>query len=214
MNKILSALVLSLGLSGAANAEFVSTDWKVDGDNLATLDSNSGLEWLDLGYTRGLSESYDQVVSMLDDELLGWRLPTKQELSTLLDNAFSVSLDTDYVWVAVSEENIDFTSYFGTTYGNNIAYSLGRFKEANGLIGLNGAYGSTKILNGYGNYVSHGYSGVYLVSDGGLTLSSINNPGINVVGGDQEGAASVPLPATGLLMLLGLGGLALRRKAV
>ena len=40
-----------------ANATIISTDWRITGDNLITQDTDSGLEWLDLTVTDGLSYS-------------------------------------------------------------------------------------------------------------------------------------------------------------
>ncbi|BCV27700.1 hypothetical protein [Shewanella algae] len=49
---ILSAFILATGLiSAQANAAFVETDWKAQGDGLATLDTDTGIEWLDVSET-------------------------------------------------------------------------------------------------------------------------------------------------------------------
>jgi hypothetical protein len=52
---------------------------------------------------------------------------------------------------------------------------------------------------------NHPYYGVFMVSSGGETLSSLNNPSIN---------ANVPLPATLGLLGLTMDGLSFRRKSV
>jgi hypothetical protein len=52
--------------------------------------------------------------------------------------------------------------------------------------------------------------GVYLVSDGGTTLSLINDPSLNA--NNANAPASVPLPATAALLGLGLLGFGARRN--
>jgi hypothetical protein len=52
--------------------------------------------------------------------------------------------------------------------------------------------------------------GVYLVSDGGTTQSSLNDPSLNA--NNANAPSSVPLPATAALLGLGLLGFGARRK--
>jgi hypothetical protein len=47
--------VVALGVSSAAQAALVSADFKKPGDGLLTRDTRTGLEWLDLSQTSGLS---------------------------------------------------------------------------------------------------------------------------------------------------------------
>lgn len=82
----LLALVVMVGLmSLGANAALVSTDWKTAGDGKATLDTQTGIEWLDLSVTDGLT--IGQVKSLLPTTYAGWRLPTPEEVFTMLSNA-------------------------------------------------------------------------------------------------------------------------------
>jgi hypothetical protein len=48
----LIALLIS---ATSAHAELVATDWKNTGDGLATLDTATGIEWLDLTQTDNMS---------------------------------------------------------------------------------------------------------------------------------------------------------------
>ncbi len=84
---ILISLAL-LGLSvSSANASLVSGNTTF-GDDTTTIDTVSGLEWLDLTHTAGLS--YDVVSARLvdsGDDLFGWRYATLDEVATFWTNA-------------------------------------------------------------------------------------------------------------------------------
>ena len=68
-----------------ASATIISTDWRFAGDNLITQETDSGLEWLDLTVTDGLS--YYDVVALMGDggSLQGWRYATRAEVGSLWD---------------------------------------------------------------------------------------------------------------------------------
>jgi hypothetical protein len=71
------------------------------------------------------------------------------------------------------------------------------------------AFNSNWAVTNNTNYSNDAF-GVYLVSDGGTTLSSINDPSLNA--NNANAPASVPLPATAALLGLGLLGFGARRK--
>ena len=81
--RLLVIATLAAGLiSTQASAAFVPTDWKLAGDGLATLDKQTGIEWLDLTQTKGMS--IQSVLSQLDGgSFSGWRLPTSSEIEQL-----------------------------------------------------------------------------------------------------------------------------------
>ena len=70
----------------SAQAELVSADWLNSGDSLSTIDTISGLTWLDLTITQG--QSYDSVVVRLGTDLSDWRLATAAEVYALIDNTY------------------------------------------------------------------------------------------------------------------------------
>lgn len=81
----MSVLLLSAGLSsGIAHAELIETDWQNLGDNLSVLDTNSGMEWLDLSQT--LAMTVGNVIGQMDSPFSGWRLPSYDEVHALLDD--------------------------------------------------------------------------------------------------------------------------------
>ncbi len=229
MNKVGLFLAAGAIFSSAAQAELVSTDWLVEGDSKATLDTKTGVEWLDLSETKG--KSIAQVQALLDTTYSGWHLATKRQVFDLFANSFSF-VDFDYGArnVGVSESNYaisettNFISKFGSFRTSNAEQVNGLFLnnevEESGVssasavyfwrtyyrdqkvnIGLDMTSASYTVNNNFSTL------GVYLVSYGGTTLSSINDPSINL---DENGApaiASVPLTASvgflGLALLAG-----------
>lgn len=87
--KVLLAMSIAVSaLAFNANAAFVATDWQVAGDKKATLDTTTGIEWLDLTLTDG--KSYSEVSALLSTTLAGWRFPTQAEVHQMMSSFFSV----------------------------------------------------------------------------------------------------------------------------
>jgi hypothetical protein len=214
----------------SANAELIATDWKTSGDTLATLDESTGIEWLDLTQTDGMS--IDTAEGLLSSTFAGWRLPTRSEVTQLMANAFpskssylqgSRSGSWAYDDRALDNKVDKFRSLFGTTNTNSTYdYSSGLFKNDVGApyavlySGIADRKSDDRLtlnsnlnLSNNTNYAYDPY-GVYLVSNGGTTLSSINDPSLNA--NNANAPASVPLPATASLFGLGLLGFGARRK--
>lgn len=219
---IVSAFILAAGLiSTQANAAFVSTDWKAVGDKNATLDTNTGLEWLDLTHTFG--ESYASVESQLATTYAGWRLPTYAEIVQLTANIFSPYGKSPYV---ASFESSAAVAQFKSMFGSSVysTYQVGFYKDSKGVLRVTGMSDYDKDM--YGLYHGYTYSvngigtghGVWLVSDGGTTLSSKLNPTLNINNPKapvNQAPTDVPVHAGfGLLglLLMAFGGR--RRKSV
>ncbi len=207
----ISALALS---SMGANAEFIATDFLVSSDHRATLDTETGLEWLDLDYTTNMSIAEAEALMGEGQSLEGWRLPTQSEMLTLLGNIFPIAktnnaLYTGFAWgTSSTEEAQNFRSFFAEQ--RNATYQYGLFRMDDGLSYISGSYiGGLYAGIDFYAYERFSKSGVWLVSDGGTTLSSINDPSINA-NNPNAPVANVPVTfALGGLAMLGLG---LRRK--
>ncbi|MBK8187473.1 MAG: hypothetical protein IPK77_09680 [Cellvibrio sp.] len=90
-------IVCSFLLSHLCFADLKKIDWKTPGDGLVTLDTNSGLYWLNLNYTSlgstdepNLNNTYGKIVQRLvdyNDELYGFRYASLDEVKNLYLNA-------------------------------------------------------------------------------------------------------------------------------
>jgi len=145
ITKIIS-ITSALALSVSVNAAIISVDWQSAGDNLITRDTETGLNWLDLTVTNGMS--FNTVNGQLGSGGLyeGFRYATGQEVVDLYAK-FGVTLTayspnfiagpvdpgivmaSDFLGTIVSEYSTDFT-YGGKgmyDYGANltVAYAMG-----------------------------------------------------------------------------------------
>ncbi|MFQ3188929.1 MAG: hypothetical protein ACI936_000049 [Paraglaciecola sp.] len=220
-----SAITLA---SMSASAQLIPTDWKSTGDKLATLDESTGIEWLDL--TQTVNMSIDTAENHLSGRFEGWRLPTRSEVTQLMVNAFPSQAafvqgagNLGVTNRTTDNEADNFRLLLGTTHSNsNGEYTHGIFKNDPGgqySVLKSGAYdkrdnnyvslsSNTNIINDT-SWSASSY-GVYLVSDGGTTQSSLNDPSLNA--NNANAPSSVPLPATAALLGLGLLGFGARRK--
>jgi hypothetical protein len=177
--------------------ELVSVNYKNNSDGLATLDTSTGLEWLDLTETDNMSIS--QVESLLGSTFSGWRLPTSDEVTQLMakyqhQDFYNAMLSGSTVNITNNIPQYtaakSFADFFGMTgSGGGFNYSYG-FLRHNGGIVLSGSApyitpaGHGQVYSRYNNgdyneSITNSLTGVWLVSEGGTTLSSQENPNIN-----------------------------------
>lgn len=235
---VFRAILFTLALfSGVANAGFIETDWKTQGDRLAILEQETGLEWLDLTQTK--NKTFNQVMSELDTTYAGWRLPTVDELRRLMSNYFS-SVNVESGRVRTGDINVletfeKWVSELGSPSSTN-NYALGMYIDANGVLRVTGVYrptpssspelyglGFTSVYNPNVAYRPQGTGqevwGTFLVSDGGTTLTSINDPMLNINNpaapvnqNVSDVSAAFPMLSGALLMLLGLFSRKINRR--
>lgn len=240
----LRVLFLTAGLiSAQANAAFVSTDWKSQGDAKATLDTETGIEWLDLNLTTGKSIIDVKQLIKEGGSLFGWRLPTTNEVESLMLRFFPewnlTPGETSGIERATTNgytmpEGLNFSNLFSLSVQLNFAdsfaqWSMGMYSDNDGNTYSAGwfrqhFYANSNVRNSVGiHYPRSGESyrdrayGVFLVSDGGTTLSSINNPMLNVKNPNapvNQVAADVPVHAGfGVLGLIFMALGLIKRKS-
>lgn len=218
MNALKIILVIATLQLSAANAALQSIHWKNEGDNLVTLDTDTGIEWLDLTITRG--KSLKEISSLLSGEYTGWRLPTVAEMRTLMFATHGHSINNDMEYVnskAASSESVlrhrllgvtesqTTSGYYAGAGGVYAFLSVGNYLNTGGYFYFN-HYRGTDI-----NYKTEG-AGIYLVSDGGASWSSLSDPTININNPNspinQQPATPVSAPlafSATMLLLLAFG---------
>jgi hypothetical protein len=226
-NILTTLVVLGSLLAAPSYAGFVKGDWNNQGDNLAALDTDTGLEWLSFTATSGMS--FSQVSDLLSTDFLGWRLPTRLEVNTVMEHATLISIDfanngNDYGYAGYDDSFKASSIYFASVFGNSHSvysggvttnYSYGVYgnddfnQGGNSVLSSGSAYISE---NNYGSAIDdvdagdfmHPAYSVFLVSD-----SSEIDPEAPT---EPEVPVNVPLPATGLLLSLALAGFGMRKK--
>jgi hypothetical protein len=210
--------------SAQSSAELISTDWLVEGDKKAVLDTNTGIEWLrfDLTMLRPRSTDLTTAINAVRAEFepLGWRLPTKNEVIALIQgnlyapvygvNDTSIPSDQKY-------KSIDFRAKFSYSSIFDSHYASGAFFDDDAQewrhAGASTWYGGTTIFGAklFSNYGLTTYHSLMLVSDGGVTLSSINDPTLNI-NNPNAPINAVSEPSAIALLGIGLLGFAGIRK--
>lgn len=244
MKMTFKTIILLLGMASiSAQADLIHTDWKTVGDKKATLDTSTGIEWMKLENTRGKSINTILADLVEGKSFYGWRLPTQDEVTSLFTSYFGesvLSITSSTTNSSLAAKGFDpakvkaFSAMMGGGYFGSAGYwySGGYFKRDDGQQGQGGfvmynniAVSSsgwyfnpeTKIVPTSGN----NFYGVYLVNDGGVTLSSINDPQLNInnpnapVNNQPEpeggGTEPVPTPVNTPLMFASLSFLWLLR---
>jgi hypothetical protein len=194
MKKTAIGIVFSI-FSLAANANFVETDWLSENDSLSTLDVATGLEWMDLTVTRG--DSVDTVSSQIvaGGNYEGWRFPTAVEMDTLFRNLFttaysSFTSSSGKINLGANGSKADEAIQMAQLFGDGVlasgysypqGWSDGQKLKGSGVSLQSGSWYGHGPLAGGGYYEDSIFSkkGTYLVSDGGVTMSSLLDPSLN-----------------------------------
>lgn len=179
-------------------SKFQFTDLNNLNDKLVVLDTSTGIEWLRLQSTR--NKTMNQVISQLETNYKGWRLPTHDEVKDMYTR-FSALYGVTNPNVGDVETRggayLNAAHGFVRTFGNSsiIYRHIGMFLDSSGnakVVGVySDGYGPYAYYHGLGNnvfltvskdyvYYNGQVWGTFLVNDGGLTLSSINNPSLNI----------------------------------
>lgn len=177
-------LIIATALfSFSSSAELIKSDWKTPGDNLAYQDVATGITFLDISVTMGMS--INQVNDALGSTFIGWRMATAEEASISITSMYENSgLElprfgkTDYEgFYNPYFDVVGARSYDDDEY---ITYNFkGVFLTADGTVYITGAHtllyddGSamTRILNARDDSLiidlddEHERRGIFLVRD-------------------------------------------------
>ena len=191
---LLSLMLLILKFSNV-NAAIITTDWNNVGDSFITRDTTSGLNWLDLTVTGGMS--YNDVFAELmleSSELYGYRFATSDEVISLWEQ-FGINLDFGVRNIVTP-----------TTPGVEIASSfLGNVVGAEspdytGSIGMIFTDWRSHSVNSAGAF---NFEGSSFLEGIGIRGSSFDT-GVNFMGSYLVSPSPVPLPASIWLIFSGL----------
>ncbi len=186
--KTLAFISLTALFSATSYAEVINTDLIESGDNLVISDTDTGLNFLKLTETIGISVA--QIQEELNSTYLGWRFATSDEVTLLLDNLFADSLasvggydslaDNSYfedLSIAGISDIVGWKLYVGT---RKISYGL--VYEGGSSSSLYGFYSTSPTGSGfYNDYSEYSidlakeYYGTWLVQDESY-ISDVNAP--------------------------------------
>lgn len=166
-----------------------------------TTDTASGLDWLDMSFTRG--QSYNQVAQRLSGgDLDGWRFATSAEFDTLIGDVLGGPYQTGFAYSQYAAM-ITLIDLLGRTYGHNdYAYTVGFVDSRHLPMGDTRQFGFHSSVGGFvrgpdDHHWDAGFAEVHSMR------------GAFVV---RSGAVAVPEPASLSLTAAGLLVLAARRR--
>lgn len=225
LKSMLKGSVVALALTCAlpASAGFVHQDLTTEGDSKVTFHEETGLNWMKLSVTSGMS--IDQVSAQFGDggQFDGWRLATDKEVEAMLkvmiptitfaDNQINGSHVSQGGGVAPFALN--WMKWMGTTLYGTTNYSYGLYyQEGASTILMTGfTQGSNLWQNKvYDDYYSAAYRSSWASADYGIFMVKAGslNQEPSVPPGNIE---DVPVSSSGAIIGLGLMAIAgLRRR--
>jgi len=206
----MALVAATLAFSPASQAAVVSVDWQTAGDNLITLDTNTGLNWLDLDVTANLS--YSTVLGQLGTggQFEGWRFATNAEVVALWAN-FNIDLSSG---APLNNAGLDTNIITASAMLGNTLCNYDCNATPYGTLGLTADPASTAGTRSWmgAYYYAPNDNSLYL-TDGLLSMGDYD-AAIHT-GSYLVQASPVPVPAAVWLFgtgLIGLAGIARRKN--
>lgn len=206
-----AALAILANMATVARAQLYDSDWKVSGDEQILNDGSSGLQWLGLDETAGLS--YNQVAAQFGagGTFAGFGFATVSQVDTLFADAGIPDVDAGFEGTAANVPGV--TSLLGLWHAD----IAGSFEASSGPFGyfLTSDEGTGLIWIPMGSY---GDTGTAEATDGPARLAGISGEpdySISYLASAlvRTGVAPVPDGASTASMLgCALAGLAMLRR--
>jgi len=193
--KTMTALVLTT-IAGGAHADLIEADDAFFGTDSVTLDTDTGLEWLDLTESQGLS--YNEVVAGMGagGTYEGWRYASVAEVYGPLTNAGIPDVgSTSVANIAPAQSLMDL---IGST---SFQAGIGDGRQANGITGDPRSGGRVVVV--LDGTISSGVP--QMIVDDTLTYGESFGP-------DSVGSWLVRVPSPSGSALLAMGGLVAARR--
>jgi hypothetical protein len=196
--------IAALGMTtGSAQATLLELDLNVAGDKLITLDTETGLEWLDL--TATLGQAHDTALLSTFVTTQGFRHAIQGEVLTLLEN-FGGTVNTANSGTTFTSSNFAPAVNFLDLLGCTSNCSSTTFAFANGIF-EGGSFPSTAAFIGRNTDT---LTGSFTLEQG-----SYSNTGVDGFVGNflvRETLIDLPEPGTLAIVGFGLAGLGLMRR--
>lgn len=165
--------------SGTASAAYVHQDYATSGDGLTTLDQSTGIEWLKLSATKGMSLNQVAAEMGAGGRFDGWRFPTGEEVESMIVGMFPslVFKNTEPDSPTTLSSSFHYGAYATSWYtwmgkpdygsGYNTSFGL-YYQTVNGAdkILMTGFNNVNSKVNIYEDYYGASYSNSYIGGSG------------------------------------------------
>lgn len=159
----IALLLATSTLATGARADLVSWDLTSAGDGLVTLDTATGLQWLDLGLSVPWRINAPSIYLAA-----GWSVASLGQVQTLIDNHFGSSTSNGSRIPVNAADAQEFVGLFGPTFGSDLSW--GRFQSTvSGRAGQAIVRYDTGLVsyligdNAFGESEPHSFSGIFYV---------------------------------------------------
>jgi hypothetical protein len=199
--QVVFVLVVLFSNASTTHASFITQDLSAPGDGLLTLDTETGLKWLDFQVTKNLS--IDEINAGVGQWSTSFRYATYDEGGTLLDDAGLGGTEGFNFYPEKLDAAVNFIHYFGNSDASNfVGAAFDRPDVCRTCRFPPWAFYLVVGVNQWGEGMAHIYDQAWYESRG------YGNALIQISSSDdipESPAVVVPVPATIPLLSIGLG---------